>query len=232
VSAAAIELERVTVRREGRAVLDGVSLEIAARQIHVLIGPNGAGKSTLLSAILGQTPFTGQIRLNLRGNQRIAYVPQSFSADKTMPITIAEFLALSRQRWPVCLGVRRSTRQQITRILARVGLEKFERRRLAELSGGELRRVLIGNAIDPAPEILLCDEPAAGLDAKSAESLDHLLRELRDQDGTTIVLVSHDRAQVRRVADRVSLLHAKLKKTGAVSYVLDAGGDVLDEGEP
>ena len=107
---AAIELEHVTIRREGRLVVDDATLEIAAGQIHIVIGPNGAGKSTLLSAVLGQTPFTGEIRMNLKGSGLIGYVPQSFVADRTLPITIGEFLALSRQKWPVCLGVRPATR--------------------------------------------------------------------------------------------------------------------------
>jgi zinc transport system ATP-binding protein len=229
---AAIELERVSIRRDGRLVVDAASLEVERAKIHVVIGPNGAGKSTLLSAILGETAFTGAIRMHFTGTGRIGYVPQAFATDKTLPITVGEFLALSRQRWPVCLGVRAKTRTRVAAILERIGLPKMEKRRLAELSGGELRRILIGNAIEPAPEILLCDEPAAGLDAKASEQLDALLCELRDKDRTTVLLISHDRAQVRRVADRVTLLHGKVKKTGSVKAVLDKGEDLLDEESP
>jgi len=225
----AIDLAKVSVRREGRLVVDDVSLEIASRSIHVIVGPNGGGKSTLLAAVLGQTSFTGAIRMHFRGNGKVAYVPQTFVADRTLPITVGEFLALSRQRWPVCFGVLKAARVQIAEVLERVGLPKMERRRLGELSGGELRRILIGNAIEPAPEILLCDEPAAGLDAKAAEQLDRLLTDLRDKHGTTVLLVSHDRAQVRRIADRVTLLHVKAKKTGTAKAVLDKADDVLDQ---
>ncbi|HEV7554252.1 MAG TPA: ATP-binding cassette domain-containing protein, partial [Kofleriaceae bacterium] len=168
----AVQLERVTIRRDGRIVVDDASLDIAAATIHVVIGPNGAGKSTLLSAILGHTPFAGTIRMHRKTGGTLSYVPQTFVADRTMPITIAEFLALSRQRWPVCFGVRAASRTRIATILERVGLAGMEKRRLGELSGGELRRVLIGNAIEPAPDILLCDEPATGLDPKAVEELD------------------------------------------------------------
>jgi zinc transport system ATP-binding protein len=219
--AAAIVLEHVAVRRERRIVVDDVNLEIERGTIHVVIGPNGAGKSTLLSAVLGQVAFTGAIRMQLRGAGPVGYVPQAFTADRTLPITIGEFLALSRQRWPVCFGVTRRTRTRIADVLARVGLSGMERRRLGELSGGELRRVLIGNAIEPAPEILLCDEPASGLDAKAVEDLDRLLCELRDAHGTTVLIVSHDRAQVRRIADRVTRLHVKVVQTGTASELLD-----------
>ncbi|HTR49135.1 MAG TPA: ATP-binding cassette domain-containing protein [Kofleriaceae bacterium] len=221
MSNAAVELEHVTIRREGRLVVEDACLEINAGTIHVLIGPNGAGKSTLLAAMLGQTAFAGTIKLHFRGSGDVGYVPQSFVADRTMPITIGEFLALQRQRWPVCLGVRKAARARVATILERVGLAGMERRRLGELSGGELRRVLIGNAIDPAPELLLCDEPATGLDPAAIEQLDRVLCELRDEHGTTVVMVSHDRAQVRRIANRVTLLHVQIKDTGQPAKVLE-----------
>ncbi|HUJ60621.1 MAG TPA: ATP-binding cassette domain-containing protein [Kofleriaceae bacterium] len=232
MSNSAIELDHVTIRREGRLVVDDASLEINAGTIHVVIGPNGAGKSTLLTAMLGQTAFAGEIRMYFRRGGVIGYVPQSFVADRTLPITIAEFLALSRQSWPVCLGVRPHARSRITAILAKVGLAGMERRRLGELSGGELRRVLIGNAIDPAPELLLCDEPATGLDPDAIAQLDSLLCALRDDHGTTVVMVSHDRAQVRRVANRVTLLDVKIKDSGQPAKVLERAGAALDAVAP
>ncbi|MFT3692180.1 MAG: ATP-binding cassette domain-containing protein [Kofleriaceae bacterium] len=224
MSGAAIELEHVTIRREGRLVVDDVSLEVNAGTIHVVIGPNGAGKSTLLSAVLGQTPFAGTIKQHFRGSGVIGYVPQSFVADRTLPITIAEYLALARQKWPVCFGVRPAALARIGDVLAKVGMAGMEKRRLGELSGGEVRRVLIANAIDPIPELLLCDEPSTGLDPAAIEELDKLLCALRDDHGTTVLMVSHDRAQVRRVANRVSLLHVKLKDTGQAAKVLERAG--------
>jgi len=217
----AIELEHVSIQREGRLVVDDVSLAIAAGSVHVVIGPNGAGKSTLLSAVLGQTAFAGAIRMHFRKGGRIAYVPQTFVADRTLPITVGEFLALGRQRWPVCLGVRAATHVRIATILDQIGLPGMARRRIGELSGGELRRVLIGNAIEPAPEVLLCDEPATGLDPAAVEQLDALLCGLRDDHGTTVLMVSHDRAQVRRIADAVTRLHVRLDRTGTAAELLD-----------
>ncbi len=218
----AIQLDHVSVRREGRLVVDDVTLAIGAGTIHVVVGPNGAGKSTLLSAVLGQTAFSGDVKMNLRRSSRIAYVPQAFTADRTLPITIGEFLALARQKWPVCFGITRTAQKQVASILERVGMAGMAKRRLGELSGGELRRVLIGNAIDPVPEILLCDEPATGLDAEAVAQLDRLLVELRDASQTTVLMVSHDRHQVRRIADRVTLLHVQEKKTGSAEEVLAA----------
>ena len=220
----AIELSKVTIRREGRLVVDAASLQIMQGTIHVLVGPNGAGKSTLLSAILGQIAFTGNVDITFQKSGIVGFVPQTFVADRTLPITCAEFLALARQKRPVCFGVTKDAKERIAKLLVRVGLAGFERRRIGELSGGEVRRVLIANAIDPAPEILLCDEPASGLDPEAALELDKLLLSLRDEHGTTIVLVSHDRHQVLRIADRVTRLEVTVKQTGKPDEVLAAAG--------
>ncbi len=223
-TARVLEMTDVSVRRGNRTVLEQVSLRADAGRIHVVVGPNGAGKSTLISAILGETPFEGSIELCFRGTGRIGYVPQSFAADRTLPITVAEFLALPRQRWPVCMGITAAARTRVAALLERVNLAGMERRRMGELSGGELRRVLIANALDPAPELLLCDEPAAGLDPEAVERLDRLLCSLRDDDQTAIVVVSHDPAQVRRIADHVTLLDLSVRRSGSADQVLGPPG--------
>jgi zinc transport system ATP-binding protein len=215
----AIELSHVTVKRAGRTVIEDASLQVVAGTIHAIVGPNGGGKSTLLSAVLGQIAFAGKIDVTYRKGGTLGFVPQTFVADRTLPVTVEEFLALARQRRPVCFGVAKATRPKIAAILERVGLAGMERRRVGELSGGELRRVLIGNAIDPAPELLLCDEPAAGLDPDAAAELDRLLAELRDQHGTTVVLVSHDREQVKRIANRVTRFELTVRETGSADEV-------------
>ena len=172
---ALLEIDALTVRRHHEALLDDVTLRVRRGSIHVLVGPNGAGKSTLLSAILGQIPFDGRIAVNWRGAGTIGYVPQSFAVDPTLPVTVADFLALTRQRRPVCLGLTRAARLAIARLLERVGLPGLEQRPLAVLSGGELRRVLLAHALDPEPELLLLDEPTAGLDESAVQILDEIL---------------------------------------------------------
>src|SRR5262249_47537033 len=93
-----VEVQGLSVSRDGRPALDDVALEVAPRSVHLLVGPNGAGKSTLLAAALGLIEFRGAIRFHWRGEGRIGYVPQTFAVDRTLPITVGEFLALSRQR--------------------------------------------------------------------------------------------------------------------------------------
>jgi zinc transport system ATP-binding protein len=223
VSAAVLEIDGVSVVRDGRPLLTDVRLTVARGTTHVLLGPNGAGKTTLLAAVLGQTPFTGSIRFHWRGAGRLGYVPQGFHVDRTLPLTVGEFLALSRQRWPVCLGVRRRARARMEAVLARVGLRDCWRRPLGVLSGGELRRVLVANAIDPAPEFLLLDEPASGMDETAVQQLEATLSALRAEAGTSVLMVSHDLAQVRRVADQVTLLDGTVRRSGTAAEVL-AGG--------
>jgi zinc transport system ATP-binding protein len=205
-----VDAEQLTVRRHREALLDGVSIRIARGSLHAIVGGNGAGKSTLLLAMLGQIAFEGRIVMNWQGDGAIGYVPQTFPVDPTLPVTVEDFLALTRQRRPVCLGINRHTRGRISELLQRVGLSGLERRPLAVLSGGELRRVLLAHALDPEPELLLLDEPGSGLDETATRQLEETLIAMKRERRTTIVLVSHDLDRVRRLADRVTLLDRRV----------------------
>jgi zinc transport system ATP-binding protein len=218
-----VEIEGLTIRRHREALLDGVTIRVERGALHVIVGPNGAGKSTLLLAVLGQAAFEGRVVLNWRGNGAIGYVPQSFPIDPTLPVTVEDFLALTRQRRPVCLGISRRTRSAIADLLARVGLAGLERRPLAVLSGGELRRVLLAHALDPEPELLILDEPGSGLDDASARWLEERLLAMKRERRTTIVMVSHDLDRVRRVADHVTLLDRRVLADGMPDAVLEQG---------
>lgn len=199
-----LEIRGLTVRRGRQALLSNVSFAVERGTLHALVGPNGAGKTTLLSAILGITPFTGHVVAHWEESGRIAYVPQQFHVDRTLPVTVADFLALTRQRRPVCFGVTAAAHERIARLLDRVGLKGFEERALSVLSGGELRRVLLANALDPLPELLLLDEPSGGLDESGSQWLEDTLVSLKRQ--LTVLMVSHDSDQVRRIADSVTTM--------------------------
>jgi len=201
---ALLEISGLTVCHGSETLLSNVSFSVKRGALHALVGPNGAGKTTLLAAILGQTPFAGRITAYWASTARIGYVPQTFHVDRSLPVTVADFLALTRQHRPVCFGVSASTMDRVSRLLNRVGLTGFERRPLSVLSGGELRRVLLANALDPLPELLLLDEPAAGLDEAACAWLDDTLVSLKGD--VTAVMVSHDSDQVRRIADEVTMV--------------------------
>ncbi len=210
------------MRRGREVLLEGVSFTVRRGSIHVVVGPNGAGKSTLLAALLGQTAFTGRIVAHWRGAAKIGYLPQSFGVDRTLPVTVADFLALARQRRPVCFGLERGTRARIGELLSRVGLAPLAGRPLSVLSGGELRRVLLANAIDPLPELLLLDEPASGLDEMAITQMEDLLVALRRETDLTVLMVSHDLDQVRRLADRVTVINRIVQRDGPPAEVLTA----------
>jgi zinc transport system ATP-binding protein len=198
-------------------------VNVAACSIHVLAGPNGAGKSTLLAALLGLVDFKGIVRFHWRASGRIGYVPQSFTVDRTLPLTVGEFMALTRQRRPVALGIGRATRAHVQEVLERVGLAGFLARPLGALSGGELRKVLLANAVDPAPELLLLDEPSSGLDEMAVRRLEELLVGLKLTSRTSVLMVSHDLGQIRRIADRVTLINQTARRSGAPGVVLADG---------
>ncbi|OFW22586.1 MAG: hypothetical protein A3H97_23920 [Acidobacteria bacterium RIFCSPLOWO2_02_FULL_65_29] len=214
-----IEFIDVSIARQREHLLSRVSLTVAQGAVHVIVGPNGAGKTTLLTAALGLIPFEGRILAHWRGDGRIGYVPQAFAVDPSLPVTVEDFLALTRQRRPVCFGVSRAARARIASLLRDVGLDGLEHRPLSVLSGGELRRVLLANALDPLPELLVLDEPASGLDEGGVGQLEDLVRTLKGS-GCTVLMVSHDLEQVRRLADRVTVLDRVVVTEGPAAETL------------
>ncbi len=214
------ELEDVTVRREHAVVLDRVSMGVARKTIHAIVGKNGAGKSTLLHTLLGEIEFTGNIRFRFEAGRGIGFVPQRLAVDRTLPVTVGDFFALTRQPRPIFFGVGARMRTRVESALASFGLEGYQDRLLGTLSGGELQRVLIADALERTPEILLLDEPSTGLDAGALDRLAELMIEARDRFGTTVVFVAHDFDLVGRISDRVTHLDGGAAKTGRPQEIL------------
>src|SRR5580765_6296768 len=121
-----LDIQRLAIHRNREALVDDASLRIGRGSLHVIVGPNGAGKTTLIAAVLGLIPFDGQIVLNWRHSGAIGYVPQTFPVDPTLPVTVADFLALTRQRRPVCLGLSAQSKRTVSSLLGRVGLSGLE----------------------------------------------------------------------------------------------------------
>lgn len=193
-----LTVERLSV--PGRVT--DVGFSVARGTLHALVGPNGSGKSTVIDAVLGLVPFSGRVVVEAK---RVAVVPQRLEVPAVLPMTVYEFLAASRTAWPVALGVRGPLKARVDALLASVQLAGFGPRRVAELSGGELRRVLLAHALEGEPELLLLDEPEAGLDAPSREWLEGTLRTLPGK-GVTTLWVSHDDARVGQLAGAVTRL--------------------------
>lgn len=219
-----LEIRNLTVRRGGVEVLSGIDADLRCGEVTALVGPNGAGKTTLLLAILGQVPYTGEIRFcraeeHGQGASRIGYVPQRLPLDRDAPITVLDFFALSSRR-PVFLGPSRTTREAARESLERAGVGHLLRSPLGRLSGGELQRVLFALALQDAPDILLLDEPVSGVDVAGEELFCDFLSQVQRDSRFSLLLVSHDLSVVTRHADRVICLNRRLVCSGATTEVL------------
>jgi len=213
-----LEVDNVTVEADGKVLVRNASFKLGRGEMVALIGPNGAGKTTLLRAILGTMRYSGRVTVN----GRIGYVPQRLQYDRTLPMTVLEFMALSLQRTPVVFGIRRGTRRHALELLEQVGATRLARYSLGSLSGGELQRVMLAGALHGKPELLLLDEPAAGVDIEGEATLLELITRLVREQHATVVLVSHDLSVVSDITDRVICLNVDLKCEGKARDLLTA----------
>jgi zinc transport system ATP-binding protein len=203
--------QNLTVRVGGADILAGVSLSVEPGEIVTIVGPNGSGKSTLLRAILGIQPLAAG-SVTRRPNLRIGYVPQRLHIERPMPMTARRFLSLPK----------RCTDAQAAQVLARCGVSGVEQRQLADLSGGQLQRVLLARALLNQPDILILDEPTQGLDQPGEAAFYHLIEEVRRDTGAAVLLVSHDLHVVMAASDRVICLNGHVCCEGAPDVVRDA----------
>jgi zinc transport system ATP-binding protein len=202
----------------GPPVIEGVSFTVAAGEFVALVGPNGAGKSTLLRILLGLlAPGAGAVRLfgedprRLDQRWRLGYVPQRPALAKELPATVEEVVTagrLARTGWRRRL--RAADRAAVDHALEEVALSDLRRRRVVELSGGQQQRAFIAKALAAEPQLLVADEPVAGVDAESQrrfrESLTHLVKE----HDAAVLLVSHELGAVADDLDRVVVLKNKV----------------------
>lgn len=204
-AAPAISLRDVRVEIAGQVILDQVHADFPAGELSALIGPNGAGKTTLLRVLLGQIPFVGRVDIAPVSGRapRIGYVPQTLEFDRGAPIRVVDLLGSQIQARPLWLGVRRDARDQAAAALEQIGAGRLLHRRLGQLSGGELQRVLLALALMSRPEILLLDEPVAGVDLAGVGMFCDVLGQLQRQTRCTMVLVSHDLSVVNAHASYV-----------------------------
>ena len=219
-----IDLDRVSVRRGGQVLLQDVSMHIHCGQLTVLIGQNGAGKTTLIKALLGQIPHTGIIRhVDGRGldipHLRTGYVPQHLDFDREIPLTVRDFMAASFSRRPVWTGIGKRTRAAVDSALAAVEIPDLGDRPLGKCSGGELQRVLLALALNPAPDLLVLDEPVSGIDRNGMRMFLETLLHLRQTRHMAILLVSHDLHFVQEYADHVVLLEKSVLAQGRAAEV-------------
>jgi zinc transport system ATP-binding protein len=217
-------VENLTVRYNGTIALDSVSFDFRCGELTAVIGPNGGGKSSLLKAILGQVAYSGTVRFCAHQNQipspRIGYVPQKVSIQQDSPITVCDLMLMSQGYSAVWLRLPKKKKLAMAGLLERVSAQSLIDRKVGELSGGELQRVLLACSLNPMPDILLFDEPVSGVDVKGLESFYEIICDLRKTNHLSIILVSHDIAAVARHADTFILLNRRVLALGTPGEVI------------
>ena len=203
-----IEAKDLSVAAGGAQIIDHVELSLAAGEIVVLIGPNGSGKTTLIRALLGLVPFRGSV--HRRPGLKTGYVPQHFARDHSLPMTVRRFIEVFAP----------NEKGAADAALARAGIASLANKQVATLSGGDMARVLLARAIVHKPDLLLLDEPFAGVDLAGEAALYRLIAELRDEFHCGVLLVSHDLHVVMAEASRVICLNRHICCQGEASAVI------------
>ncbi|MBL8821285.1 MAG: metal ABC transporter ATP-binding protein [Planctomycetia bacterium] len=202
-------VDGLTVQLGSKTILKNLCANIPRGRISALIGLNGSGKTTFLKALLKEVPYTGKVQWRCGHDHSqpyphlIGYVPQRLQFDVNQPLTVVELIALGLQSKPMFLGISKATRERILKLLTRVHAENLLDVPVGGLSGGQLQRVLLAMALEPAPELLLLDEPAQGIDFRSQNDFYDLIAQVNRETNITMILVSHELSVVSKYAHRV-----------------------------
>lgn len=195
-----LSVKDLVVKFDKHTILDHVSFEVVRDSTVAVVGANGAGKTVLFKCLLGITPFAGEIKW--ASDAVIGYVPQKLPVAGDLPITVLEFLKLKEKNT-----------KKIEEVMMQVGFrQKAEhlhhdmrvlKSRLGRLSGGELQRILMAYALLGNPNVLLLDEPTAGVDLKGEETFYNLFAKLKKDVDLTIIFISHDKEVVDAYGDSI-----------------------------
>lgn len=222
----ALAVQNLWAGYDGKPVLEAVNFEVDRGDMVGIIGPNGSGKSTLIKTVLGLVkPLRGEVSiLGREGSSErhlLGYIPQSELVDWDFPVTVADVALMGRySRRGLFRRTTKEDRDSADASLELVKMFDLRDRLIGELSGGQRRRVLLARAMAHNPEILLLDEPMAGLDATTQHQLLDLLDELRGK-GATVVLSTHDLSCVSSRCDKAACLNRRLIAFGKPSEVLN-----------
>lgn len=205
-----LNVQNMAVKINGEDVITHLSFDIQEGETLMILGPNGAGKTVLLKALLDILPHTGTI--TWKKGVKIGYVPQRLPYVKDIPLSVQEFFELKKVR-----------KEDIIPMLRSVGIEggaDMLKKRMGTLSSGQFQRILVSWVLLDHPNVLLFDEPFAGVDVSGKESIYDLLGKLQKEKHLTIFLVSHDLSIVYSFATKVLCLNKKMVCTGSPQEVL------------
>lgn len=223
--ACCLRIEGLSVTSGKQEILKDVHVHVHCGEILTVIGPNGGGKTTLVRAILGQLPYEGTIRFERgpHGPQRpvIGYVPQTPQFERGDPVTVLDLFSMFLRRTPAFFPAGRRFKERVKELLSRVDADYLLDSRMGSLSGGEVQRVLLALALEPAPHILILDEPVSGVDLAGRQIFYRELSQLRENYDLSVILITHDYDMIRQYADRVLLLNHHVLDEGTPDQVLD-----------
>ncbi|MDX5420098.1 MAG: metal ABC transporter ATP-binding protein [Hymenobacteraceae bacterium] len=220
-----VEVHDLTVSYDRKPVLWGVDLSIPAGALVGVIGPNGAGKSTLIKAMMDLLPTgSGYVRLfNKTINdvrKRISYVPQRESVDWDFPASVFDVVLMGRYgKLGLFKRPRQADKDAAMEALEKVGMQAYANRQISQLSGGQQQRVFLARALAQNADLYFMDEPFAGVDIATETAIIELLRTMRDQ-GKTVIVVHHDLQSAANYFDWVVLLNMRLVASGPTEQVL------------
>ncbi len=205
-----LSVRDLTVELDGKLVLDRLSFDLEDQETLVILGPNGAGKTVLLRSLLGLLPHGG--RVEWRRDARIGYVPQRIPLNRELPVTVADFFALGT-----------GPRRDVPGLLREVGITDpaFPAKPLGLLSSGQFQRILVAWALMNDPNVILFDEPTAGVDIGGEETINNLLRRTRRERRLSMILVTHDLSTVYSEADHVLCINNTVACYGEPKTILD-----------
>lgn len=220
-----IEVHNLTVSYDATPVLWDLDFALPAGKIIGVIGPNGSGKTTLLKSIMGLIPVSsGYVKVFDKSidqvREKVAYVPQRESVDWDFPASVMDVVLMGRYRRGNLF--RRTSRTDIEiaeRCIERVGLTELKDRQISQLSGGQQQRVFIARALAQQADVYLMDEPFVGVDAATENSILQLLKSMKEE-GKTVLIIHHDLQTVSDYFDYLVLLNTRLIAKGLPAEVL------------
>ncbi len=218
-----LTVKDLAVGFDGEKIIKGLDFSVKKGDVLAVIGPNGAGKSVLFRSLLGLVPHSGTIEW--AKDLKISYVPQKFAIDRELPLSVEEFLMFKKKKLSdivdtlESLGIMTAKHAHHSEFHLQ---EHILKQRLGWLSGGQLQRILIAWALLDNPDVLLFDEPTAGIDVGGEETIYNLLKKLHKDRGMTMLLISHDLNIVYKYANNVLCLNKEMICYGAPLSVLDS----------
>jgi len=212
VTVNAIDVQSLSVELGGARIIHDLTFAVPRGSALAVIGPNGAGKTVLFRALIGALPYQGTVRW--APGTRIGYVPQKLDIERDLPLTGKDFLRAKA-------AVSGAREQDLQRALHEVNLPpRIVERPIGSLSGGQFQRLLLAFALMGRPNVLLFDEPTAGVDEPGEERLYEMIHRVQDEERLTVLLISHELSLVYRFADSVLCLSLERPCFGPPDEVL------------